>query len=114
MKRILPSIVLVKDIHCSQPNTAFSETDLEKAAQLILAIEGVINPIILLRTGVTRYELVHGHFEYYAVVKAREMDQLKGESINAYIIESEEEKEIFTQQIAVFRTQQPKQANLTS
>ncbi len=104
MKKISPAIVLIKDIHSSQPRSVFSETELEKAAQLILAIEGVINPIVLIRTGVTAYEVVNGHFEYYAALKAKEIDSLRGETINAYIIESEDEKEIFEQQITVFRS----------
>lgn len=103
MKKISPAIVLIKDIHSSQPRSVFSEAELEKAAQLILAIEGVINPIVLMRTGVTAYEVVNGHFEYYAALKAKEINSIKGETINAYIIESADEQEIFEQQIAVFR-----------
>ena len=104
MKKISPAIVLIKAIYSSQPRSAFSEIALEQAAQLILAIEGVINPIILIRTGVTSYEVINGHFEYYAALKAKEIDAVRGETINAYIIESEEDKDIYVQQIAVFRS----------
>lgn len=104
MKKISPAIVLIKAIYSSQPRSAFAEIALEQAARLILAIEGVINPIILMRTGVSSYEVINGHFEYYAALKAKEIDAIRGETINAYILESEEEKDIYVQQIAVFRS----------
>ena len=105
MKKISPALVLVKNIHSSRSCGKFSETELERAAKLILAVEGVINPPILLRTGgLDSYEIIEGHFEYCAALKAKEMNPRKGESINAYIVESEAEELVFRKQIEVFRT----------
>jgi len=103
--KILPSIVRVKKIEAPQLQTHFSETELEKAAQLILEMEGVVIPLILLRTEPESesYRIIDGHFEYYAALKAMEIDSRKGSKINAYIIESEEEKAAYEQQIEMFR-----------
>jgi len=106
MNKISSSIVRVKDIHSSVPRSEFSEKDLEKAALLILEMEGVVNPPIILRTGLTSYQMVNGYFEYYAALKAREINPRRGESINVYIIESETEEQAFRRQIEVFRHQQ--------
>jgi hypothetical protein len=106
MNKISSSIVRVKDIHSSVPRSEFSEKDLEKAALLILEMEGVVNPPIILRTGMTSYQMVDGYFEYYAALKAREINPRRGESINVYIIESEEEEKAYRKQIEVFRGKQ--------
>lgn len=105
MNKLSPAIVLIKNIRSTQPRSAFSQVDLENAAQLILAIQGVINPLILVRTDATHYEVVNGHFEYYAALRAKEIEAIKGETINAYIIESAEAQATFEQQIMVFRSQ---------
>ncbi|RKZ92817.1 MAG: hypothetical protein DRR19_03115 [Candidatus Parabeggiatoa sp. nov. 1] len=106
MKRISHAIVMVEDIHSSLPRTEFSETDLDDAAQLILKMQGTITPPILLETGVDSYTVLDGYFEYYAALRAEEIDPLKGETINAYVVESEEEKPAYEQQIQVFRQRQ--------
>lgn len=107
MNKISSSIVRVKDIHSSSvPRSEFSEKELENAALLILEMEGVVNPPIILRTGLTSYEMVDGYFEYYAALKAREINPRRGESINVYIIESEAEEKAFIKQIEVFRHKQ--------
>ncbi len=103
MKKISPSIVLVEDIHSSLPRSQFLEADLDEAAQLILKMEGTITPPILLENGVDSYTVIEGNFEYYAALRAEEIDPLKGETINAYIVESEQEKAAYEKQIKLFR-----------
>jgi len=103
MKKISHAIVMVEDIHSSIPRSEFSETDLNEAAQLILKMEGIITPPILLQTGIDSYTIVDGTFEYYAALRAEEIEPLKGETINAYVIESEEEKAAYEKQIKLFR-----------
>jgi len=102
--QLSPKIVLVKSIDAPIPRHQFSEAQLKQAAELILASGGVINPLILKRIDLEHYQVMAGHFEYYAAVTARELDQRRGESINAFIIESEIEEELFTRQINVFRS----------
>lgn len=104
MKKISPSIVMVEDISSSVSRANFSETDLEKAAQLLLKMEGTINPIILQKVGIDSYTVIDGDFEYYAALKAEEIDPMKGETINAYVIESKKDLPFYEKQIEVFRT----------
>lgn len=104
--KILPAIVLVKNISSSIPRADFSELLLKQAAELILQAGGeIINPIILSRKGLEHYEVIEGHFEYYAALTAKEMDLQRGETINAYIVEIDNE-DLIRQQIAVFRKSQ--------
>ena len=91
MKKLLASLVLVKKITSTVPRSNFAERDLEKLAQLILELGGLINPIILRRNGMDAYEIVDGNFEYYAATKAREINPMKGETIGAFILEPENE-----------------------
>jgi translation initiation factor 2 beta subunit (eIF-2beta)/eIF-5 len=104
MKKISHAIVLVEDIESSLPRSKFLETDLDEAARLLLKTEGVITPPILLETGIDSYKLIEGDFEYYAAIRAGEIDPLS-ETINAYIIKDEEEVEAYKKQIEVFRQQ---------
>ncbi|MBW4681866.1 MAG: Rho termination factor N-terminal domain-containing protein [Microcoleus vaginatus WJT46-NPBG5] len=95
--KLSTSLVAVKKITSNAPNSRFLETDINQAAQLILKAGGLINPIIIRRTDITSYEVVDGHFEYYAAVKAREIDPLNGENIPAYIIEPDNEDVLLSQ-----------------
>lgn len=101
------AIVRVSKIESPQMPSDFDEIQLEKAAQLILKMGATVNPIILQRTEpeAESYTIVDGHFEYYAALKAIEMDPRKGKMINAYIVESEAEKSDYEAQIEVFRRQ---------
>jgi hypothetical protein len=106
--KVLPSIVRVPKISCSQPKTDFSETELEEAARLILEMQGVVMPVILRRIAPDSesYTVIDGAFEYYAALRAMEMDSRKGNKINAYIVESDEEEAGYKKQIAIFRQRQ--------
>jgi hypothetical protein len=103
--KISPAIVRTSKIEPSQPKEDFSETALNEATQLILDMAGVITPIILLRTQpeAESYRVIAGNFEYYAALQAMEIEPRKRNRINAYIIESEEEKAAYDKQIKVFR-----------
>ncbi len=100
------SLVAVKKISSTVPRSSFADDELEQAARLILAAEGVINPIVLQRTSLESYEVVDGHFEYYSAARAREIDPRKGEMIGAFIIEDENE-EIIKEQVKLLRKPKP-------
>ena len=102
MKKLLVSLVLVKKITSTVPRSNFADRDLEKVAQLILELGGLINPIILRRNGMDAYEIVDGDFEYYAAAKAREINPQKGETIGAFILEPENE-ELLLEQVQALR-----------
>lgn len=91
------SLVAVKKISSSVARSSFPVEEIEKAAHLIIGVEGTINPIILRRTSLESYKVVDGHFEYYAAVRAREISPLKGEMIQAIILEPENEKSLLDQ-----------------
>lgn len=98
------SFIAVKKIQSSVSRSYFSENDLTRAAELILKVEGIINPLILRRTSPQSYEVVDGHFEYHAAVKAKEIDSQKGEYISAFIIEPDNE-EVLEEQVKLLRSQ---------
>ncbi len=98
------SFIAVKKIRSSVPCSNFSEDELNHAAELILKAEGIINPLVLRRKNL-QYEVVDGHFEYYAAARAKEIDSKKGEYIGAFVIELENE-EILQQQVELFRNRE--------
>ncbi len=102
MQKLSPSLVAVKKITSTVPRANFADRDLEKVAQLILELGGLINPIILRRNGMDAYEIVDGDFEYYAAAKAREINPMKGETIGAFILEPENE-ELLLEQVQALR-----------
>lgn len=79
--------VLVKEIKSNVPRSNFKESDLEQFAQLILKAEGVVRPITIRPTGIDTYEVIDGHFQYHAAVRAKEIDGRKGERITAIVME---------------------------
>ncbi|MFE1744877.1 Rho termination factor N-terminal domain-containing protein [Coleofasciculus sp. H7-2] len=100
--KLSTSLVAVKKINSNVPRSIFLEDDLNRAAELILQAEGIINPPVIRRTSLESYEVVDGDFEYYAAVRAREIDPRKGEMIGAFIIESENEK-VLIEQVKLLR-----------
>lgn len=89
--KLSTSLVAVKKITDSSSHSQFDREQVERLAQLILALEGIVNPLVVRRTSLQSYEVVAGHFEYQAAARAREIDPRKGEMISAYIIEPEDE-----------------------
>ncbi|MBD2125548.1 hypothetical protein NDI39_16715 [Microcoleus sp. ZQ-A2] len=108
--KLSTSLVAVKKIISTVPRSSFADDELEQAARLVLAAEGVINPIVLHRTSLESYEVVDGHFEYYASARAREIDPRKGEMIGAFIIEDENE-EVIKEQVKLLRKPKPVVSN---
>jgi vacuolar-type H+-ATPase subunit I/STV1 len=104
--KLSTSIVSVKKITSNVPRSNFNEDELERSANLILAAEGIINPIVLRRTSIDSYEVVDGDFEYYAAARAREIDPRKGEMVSAFILESENE-EVIKEQVKLLRKPKP-------
>jgi ParB family chromosome partitioning protein len=96
------SFIAVKKIYSNVSRSNFLEDELNKAAKLILKAEGVINPVILRQTEINSYEVVDGDFEYYAAVRAKELDSQKGEYIGAYIIDADKDSGI-EEQVKLFR-----------
>lgn len=103
--RLLPSLVEVKSVTSIKPRSNFEEQKIEQAAQSIVGAEGIINPIVVTRTGINSFQVLDGDFEYYAAARAKEIDLAKGETIAAYIIEGDNEA-ILKKQVEIFRESQ--------
>jgi DNA uptake protein ComE-like DNA-binding protein len=88
------SLVDLDSITPTVQRSSFKEAELEKLAQLIIKIGGIIKPIILKRTGLESYEIIEGDFEYYATIKATEIDPDYSAMIRAFIAENTNETEI--------------------
>jgi len=89
--KLSTKLVFVEEITSKSPRSEFPEDRLDELANIILDAGGIINPPILMRTSLESYEVVDGDFEYYAAVKAAEIDPRKGETIGAFIIETQNE-----------------------
>jgi len=85
-------LVETKLISSSQPASHFSQSEIDKLAKLILDANGLVRPLVLKETGFEKYEVVSGHLEYYAAVRAKEKNPQQAEMVNALVIEAEEEK----------------------
>ena len=85
-------LVETKLISSSQPVSNFSQPEIAKLAKLILDTNGLLRPLVLKETGFEQYEVVSGHLEYHAAVRAKEKNALKAEMVNALVIKAEEEK----------------------
>lgn len=94
-------LVDILSIKCNVERSLFSELELEKLANLILQVQGIIQPLIVKKTGLDEYELIEGTFEYYAAVKAHEIDDYF-EMIRVFII-SDEEHDVIQKQLNFFR-----------
>jgi predicted nucleic acid-binding OB-fold protein len=90
-------LVDVKSISSDVPRSNFSESDLEKLADMILESGGTIKPVILKQIGVEEFSVVDGHLEYYAAVKAREKNPRQGEMVNAFVISPKVENIVLKQ-----------------
>ncbi|MDE5069372.1 MAG: hypothetical protein O4861_18025 [Trichodesmium sp. St16_bin4-tuft] len=101
-----PEFVLVKEITSNVSRSEFSESDLEQVARLILKAEGTIKPLVVRTIGWESYEVVDGHFEYYAALRAKEINPRDGERIGAFIIEGDK-ADVLEEQVKMLRNISP-------
>ena len=96
----------ITDINPSVPREAFSETELENLANLIIEMGGLIRPAILKKADNKkvdeRYNIISGDLEYYAsVIANKKVPDI--EMINAFVVDKEAEN-IVLQQIQLLST----------
>jgi hypothetical protein len=84
---------VTSNVHRSE----FDEADLDTLADSILESGGILKPLVLKKIGFEKYEVIDGHFEYYAAVRAREKNPNRGEIVNAFIIPDEKENAALNQ-----------------
>lgn len=79
-------LVDVKSITSKVSRSEFQVDDLETLAQSILAADGLLSPLLLKQTGIESYEVLVGDREYYAAVRAKEINPRAAEMVNAFIV----------------------------
>uniref|UniRef100_UPI00286E23AE ParB N-terminal domain-containing protein n=1 Tax=Chamaesiphon sp. VAR_69_metabat_338 TaxID=2964704 RepID=UPI00286E23AE len=87
----------VKSIKSDLPKSNFVESELEQLADLILATDGLLRPLILQEIRAGKYQVIEGHREYYAAVIAKEKNIAKAEMVNAFVIDPSNQKSAIAQ-----------------
>jgi hypothetical protein len=96
--KLSPKLINTKRIEL--PTQEFDEKDLRAAAEASLELGGFIEPPVVRRVGnltELKYEVVSGQFQVAAAIVARAIDPARGETINAIVIEEENEAAIVKQ-----------------
>jgi hypothetical protein len=100
-------LVDVRSITSKLPRSEFKVDELETLAQNILEANGLLSPLLLKQTGVDSYEVLAGDREYYAAVRAKEINPRAAEMVNAFIIPEDLEDAAIKQFAALHQTQTP-------
>ena len=80
-------LIDVADISSDMLLSDFDEAHVEKLADAILENGGLVRPLLLTAAGRGKYEVLAGHMEYWASVRAREKNPRRGEVINAFVVD---------------------------
>ncbi|HBN09416.1 MAG TPA: hypothetical protein DD435_12460 [Cyanobacteria bacterium UBA8530] len=99
-----PSLVAVRKITSMVPRSSFDPGAIDETARLILKTGALLDPLIVRRLDLESFELLDGHFAFYAAVRAREMDLLKGETVLAFIAD-EGQQSYIARQAEILRNQ---------
>ncbi|MGF1478296.1 MAG: ParB N-terminal domain-containing protein [Cyanophyceae cyanobacterium] len=76
----------VESITSNVPRSQFSEANLERLAERLLETEGLLKPLVLKKTAFESYEVIYGHLEYYAAVRASEKNPRQAEMVNVLVV----------------------------
>lgn len=87
-KKLMPALVSVRRMTSNVPEAYFDRSELEVAATQSLALGGFFDPPVVRRDG-ENYQVISGHFEFHAAAIARQIDPQAGETIPAFIVETE-------------------------
>ena len=79
----------------------FSEEELEYLARTIVEVKGLIRIPLVRQKGIDSYKLISGYFDYYAFLKARELDEDLPDRIRVFILNDKNEKSILNQLEAI-------------
>jgi hypothetical protein len=90
------SSVDLEGITSSVSRSQFDESELEYLANLFLKSGDTVSPILLREKSPIAFEVLKGHREYYAAIKAQEIDP-RFEAIRAYIVPSDRQDSVLEQ-----------------
>jgi ParB-like nuclease domain len=96
----------VKNISSTVPISKFAESELDRLADTILAVDGLLRPLIIKEVEPEKYIVIEGHREYYAALKAKEKDLNKAEMVNAFVIKDQLENSAI-EQLKLLQDSQP-------
>ena len=83
-------LIDLQDVVATKERSYFPETDLQNLANLIVAMKGLMRPVILKKIGFERFQIIEGNLEYYACLIAKEKERSL-ETINAFVVDKEAE-----------------------
>ncbi len=101
--KLLTTTLDIDSITSERLRKEFDETELERLAKAIISSGGIINPILVREISPIKYDVIEGHFEYYAAVKASEIEPTFAE-IRAIVLSKDLEfNEGIREQIDILR-----------
>jgi competence ComEA-like helix-hairpin-helix protein len=104
---LLTQFVDIVSIHTSTSRSEFSDDEVEELARKFLLSEGggSIKPLIVRPKNAKEFDVIEGHLEFYAALRAREIDDCF-EMIQAIILDSKNEK-VVLEQVDLFKKPTP-------
>jgi hypothetical protein len=88
--------VVIVDLESIQPPKfpAGSESSIETLANTIVNLRGLLHLPVLYSLGIEEYELISGHTEFYAYLKAREFDDSLPDRLTVLVADKKNEVDI--------------------
>ena len=106
LESILPTkFVDIVSVHTNASRSEFSQDEVEKLARNFLLSGGSTKPLIVRPKNAEEFDVIEGHLEFYAALRAKELDD-NFEMIQAIILDSKNEKAI-TEQVDLFKKLTP-------
>lgn len=81
----------VSSVKSNRRRSEFDEGKLEEIAAEILAVGKLLKPLLLKQTGIDSYEIISGDLEYFAAVRAKEINVEVGETVSAFVVPPKQE-----------------------
>ncbi len=104
---LVARLIETRYISSTESKSQFSEREIEELAHKILAANGVINPIVVKQVGPLSYAVVEGHFEFYAALRAKEINP-GFEEIQVFILTDDPKiNNAILEQVHLLRGKQP-------
>ncbi len=88
--------VVIVDLESIQPPKypAGSESSIETLANTVVNLRGLLHLPVLYSLGIEEYELISGHTEFYAYLKAREFDDSLPDRITVLVADKKNEADV--------------------
>lgn len=101
----------ITSLSSSEPRSKFSKEEIDGLANNYLTAGGNVKPILVQRIDLESFEVVFGHLEYYAAVRAREIND-DFELIRG-IVANKDNQSLLQQQYNLYDSTETSSANTT-